>query len=635
MVEELFDTDPQNLVGFLSEAIAEILRTEDSAAFLAWMHAEAPQRIPEVFAGLQHEQARRAFTTELGRALWNSVPLPGQGFRPRPLPRPQRNDLCLCGSGRKSKKCCGAVGLEAPDVPPFDPEVIWSLVATCLPPGRIEELAAAGKVPRTSLAEMAGLLLDTGSAESALALIEPLFADPSRLDERDAEAVAVLVAVYDELGLLETKEREIERLGRELPPALRITLWEHLSRSYAALGEMGGAWKALDTARQLNPAHPLLVPLEVSLLLAENRAAEAGDVARAALHPSRRRKLTGLPAPALGLLHEVAADPEGTRLALALGERADAVQRMVNVLENTRGLVLPPYRLVRDDDTPGQGWLEVPAGLVDAEAGWLEAFSSLEPEEDDEETWVEEDGGDEDEETEEEGWGDFESDDPWDTDNTEAWVSFLEENPEGLGVFLTLADLISAAELLVEEVGAPLDRTLLQPLVERAVLQVDNALYSDPEIRLPSEHEPNLPALELLLAAARLAGRQGDSGRQVALLDRLLHLDPADEMAARLALAPVLLERGEPQRVLDLAASYPDDPLPDLTFARILALHRLGRTEEARAALDDAAGRFSLTAALIADVEAEGWREAGRETVYTLWLDTPELMAWLREKMKL
>jgi len=35
----------------------------------------------------------------MGRSIWNAMPLPGNGLRPRQLPELGRNDPCICGSG--------------------------------------------------------------------------------------------------------------------------------------------------------------------------------------------------------------------------------------------------------------------------------------------------------------------------------------------------------------------------------------------------------------------------------------------------------------------------------------------------------------------------------------------------------
>src|SRR5215210_779984 len=238
MDDELYDDDDdevsEEFVDFLKDAIGEALRTEDGAAFLEWMREEAPERAPEIFDELPDEQARRGFATELGRSLWNAVPLPGNGYKPRPIARPERNDPCLCGSGLKYKKCCSQ---WADAVPAFDTEGIWRFLIEDLPLEKVEELGQAGRVPRALVGDLATTFLDDGDSMRALALVRPMFDSPERLDERDAAALDTLLEAHDELELHEEKQELVDRLARQLKPALRAVMWESLVRSHAMEGE--------------------------------------------------------------------------------------------------------------------------------------------------------------------------------------------------------------------------------------------------------------------------------------------------------------------------------------------------------------------------------------------------------------
>ena len=53
------------------------------------------------------EAAQRAIAYAMFREIWNRVPRPDHGWRPQPLPKPERNGPCPCGSGRKYKQCHG------------------------------------------------------------------------------------------------------------------------------------------------------------------------------------------------------------------------------------------------------------------------------------------------------------------------------------------------------------------------------------------------------------------------------------------------------------------------------------------------------------------------------------------------
>ncbi len=111
------------LLGLLRGAAGEALRLRDAGAFLAWMQSEAPERFPEVFARLD-DRVVRALTLELGRQIWNAMPWPGVGARPRTLRRPKRTGPCPCGSGRPYSDCCAS----APTVTGLTPELIRRLL---------------------------------------------------------------------------------------------------------------------------------------------------------------------------------------------------------------------------------------------------------------------------------------------------------------------------------------------------------------------------------------------------------------------------------------------------------------------------------------------------------------------------
>ena len=79
------------LLGLLKSAVREILHRENPDEFLAWMESEAPERFPEVFSGVD-DRVVKPLALELGRQIWDATPLPGNGFQPRPLPKPEGQD---------------------------------------------------------------------------------------------------------------------------------------------------------------------------------------------------------------------------------------------------------------------------------------------------------------------------------------------------------------------------------------------------------------------------------------------------------------------------------------------------------------------------------------------------------------
>ncbi|MBW8875676.1 MAG: SEC-C domain-containing protein [Acidobacteria bacterium] len=508
MTEETFDDETiDELETFFREAIARILEREDSEAFLAWVRQEAADRLPRLFERLPDEAARRSSASELGRALWSSVPLPGNGFRSRPLPEPERNDPCPCGSGLKYKKCCAPWAAE---VPSFDPEGIWRLVVEALPLEQVEALGQSGRVPRHLVGDLATSFLDDGDPERALALVQPMFDRSDRLDDRDAAALNAFLEAHDHLDLLEEKAAAVERLAKSLKPALRAVLWENQVRAHAVEGELDEAWAALEKARQDDPESAALGPLEVSLLMSEGRTAEAGE--RARFFRERFRREPGMITEVgMEFLDKVAADPEAAQLEFSLGEEVkDGILRLQELLARLPAPAAT-YEIQRIGDS-GAGRLAPPAALQRAEEGWDQAFFGAVPE-------LDSDGDEENDEDDEL--------DPWSEEDAARWLAYLLDEPAALDSVEILEDLAHSVSELGLDRYPFLDRRLLKPVLDRGLAAVRQALAAHPGItRLPDNAEPNGSALALIVAAAIQAERLGEPDRGRELRQWLDVLDP-------------------------------------------------------------------------------------------------------------
>ncbi|MFV8836425.1 SEC-C metal-binding domain-containing protein [Aquisalimonas sp. APHAB1-3] len=125
------DNAPLDVESLLADAVREALRHEDPGHFMQWIQSTLGDYMAAEFQGPDQAEMRQAMAVHIGRAVWNVMPLPGNHLRPQPLPEPGRNDPCLCGSGRKFKKCCA----NAPSLPEglFDPDMMAGLVAESCP----------------------------------------------------------------------------------------------------------------------------------------------------------------------------------------------------------------------------------------------------------------------------------------------------------------------------------------------------------------------------------------------------------------------------------------------------------------------------------------------------------------------
>ena len=520
--DDEIDEDASQVEGaferLLDAAVGKILAVQESGEFLRFMRDEAPDLFPDLFDGLPDAASRRGFAVQYGYALWNVTPLPRNGYRPEPLPKPQRNDPCPCGSGQKHKKCCA----DLPELPPLPPEYAWTAVLEHLPLEEIAALAAAGRVPRLLLAEVGGRLLETGQPERARGLLEGLFERPERWDDRDADALDVLFDAYEALGDREAKRAAVLRLVPHLPPVLRGLLWERLALALAGEEDMDGAWEAFGLAQREDADSPSLGPVEVSLLLVEERTDEAAGKAREWLGLAKRGE-RALSPDGVALLEEVAADPERVLLRLILEDLLPWVERLVD-LAALPAVDGPPYELVPVAGEPGGFELVPPADLAELEELWHEA--ALPPEL----AAGEEPGPDEDYEDE-----DFVSM-VWEDGAVERWVAFLEDHPRALSDLSILDDLTEMFEGLIDEVGSRLDRTLLWPIARRGPEAVARAVADRGPVRLPDAAGMNRSALHLYSYAARVAARLEERAEEQLLLSQLLAFDPEDPHGAKLRL---------------------------------------------------------------------------------------------------
>lgn len=537
-----------SLEEFITDAVDEILAHEDFTRFRTWVEEEGPRRQRQ-WARLV-EPERRSRAQRLARALWNATPLPGNGLRPKPLPGPERNDPCPCGSGVKYKKCCAAAEREAAPLQ-LDPEAMLSLVAERLDPFRAAELSES--LSPGAATEMATRLFELGGPRAALAMVENRFAEPAKAGPRDAEALAVMLDCYGELGLADSLRSLVARLAADLPPALHGVLWEVGASAAARAGDLEGAWQALDQAHSLEPDNPRLDPLAVTFLISADDYEEAAKRARKALERVRRERLD-LPAETLDLLADVAAEPAATHRRLALDAAEPYVARFESWLAKVADRPLPPYTVEPMEGEARAGRLVAPPEVAAMEDRWIDAYYGVafEDEDEDEDDFDDDDleddegfedsgdddfeDGDEDEDDfddDEEEDDDFDDDDPleedqWNAENAETWLAFLESQPESFDSVAVLSDLAGIVGQVTYERSRRIGVGLLQPLLTRAAAILDRATAAAPGLMLPADEPDNEAALKLLAEALSLPEQAARP-----YLDRLLVLDPSDPFLLR------------------------------------------------------------------------------------------------------
>lgn len=683
-VSDNFDSssqDPIDLERLLPAAVAEILKHEDPNKFRAWLtknlHAYAGPELRDA-----PPELLRAMALPVSYMIWNAVPLPGNQFRTRPLPLPNRNDPCPCGSGLKYKKCCS----NAPPFPKLDPLVFWPLLLQNLSDSQIKQAAEKGHLPLEARTMVAMNLLDNDRAREAVALLRPHFESlPAKARPMDSMALQVLCDAYDELRQRDEKFALLERITRQGGKSpLRAGAWQRLAVIRIDDHDLGGARDALEMAMRDDPDEPSSAFVELQLLAKEERWEQIR--ARADFWLRKLRRPLYDPEAVAHLVEILEAAVDDPHSVLDLLEEEDDEFDLLDetcrcLLEWIAGVAdrpLPVYCAAEEEDI-SEGEAQLAArfrrmGLPESEVAKAVAMfeeqvkqqadtpvEADEPGEDDaslilvapqtisalEQPWQELFGlvkpfGTQD--LPHDGW------DGWDPDRVGKWLEFLQTYPQA-GDSLDILDDLAAAMLLHPEQLAP--RWVVQgvlPLLERATAIVEKSIAGIEEPRLRwnrTENRAGLRSLHRLYAMMRYGREDFAEAERLAAL--LLILNPQDNHGVRCELINDWLQRGENEKAQQLAQCYPDDVLVDTRYGLLLALYRLGRYNTAQQYAEQVVVAFPLVAGYLVRVRVKrpklsehGIRIGGedqawvyREAMRDAWRDTPGALDWLKKIMKL
>ena len=676
--------DPIDLERLLPAAVSEILKHEDPDKFRVWLTENLQD-----YAGAELRDAPtellRAMAMPVSYMIWNAVPLPGNQFRARPLPLPNRNDPCPCGSGLKYKKCCS----NAPPFPKLDPLVFWPLVLQNLSDSQIKQAAERGLLPLEGRTMVAMNLLENDRAREAVALLRPHFEPlPAKGRPMDGMALQVLCDAYDELRQRDEKLALLERITQQgAKSSLRAGAWQRLAVIRIDAHDLEGAREALEKAMRDDPDEPSSAFIELQLLAMQERWEQIR--ARAEFWLRKLRRPLYDPDAVAHIVEILEAAVDDPQSVLDLLEEEDdeydvseiydeTCRRLLDWIAQVSGRPLPAYRVAEEDGVPeGEQQLATKfrrMGLPESEvAKALAMFEEQTKQLPDTPEDADEPGEDDASlilaapeaiSTLEERWQKLfdlakpfgtqellgEEWDGWEPDADRRWLEFLVAHPEA-GDSLEILDDLAAAMLLYPEQLGP--RWVLQgilPLLERAAAIVEKSIAGIDEPRLRwnrTENRAGLRSLHRLYAMMRY-GREdfAESERLAALL---LKLNPQDNHGVRCELINEWLHRGENEKAQQLAQCYPDDVLVDTRYGLLLALYRLGRYNTAQQYAEQVVEAFPLVARYLVRARVKrpklsehGIRIGGedqawvyREAMRDVWQQTPGALEWLKKIMKL
>lgn len=560
----MHDTVPASFDPPFRAAIDRLLRGEPLEPFCDWfskemaaaMQAEIPVPAGDAADAIRYQRC-------VARALWQALPVPGNRWRPRPLPKPERNNPCHCGSGRKFKQCCA----EFANVPmPEDADNMYMLAlayaeASMLGPDKVRE------VPPEALGVAAQAWNEEQRPERTVTVLAPMFEHCERLDQRHEMAFDALMDALLALGQETVRQALVERVAQCRNPVLSCAARCRQVSMLADRGEEAAAWALFHETRRLHPHEPQLWHLELTLLHAQGRADEARM--RSALLAAQARKAG---------LHELAEvlvelGQQGLSMAVGSGNDGEALDDLEDAhwaklcalvpqsfaAQDCQGL----YRVAPDAGEAGAPpTLRIAATrkLSDLQRRWSRQFPVTKPML----TSLLGDAGAL-------------------LDALPQAIEFLGEHPSAWLSIEVLDDLLlAAADICDAGAPAPVVRGT-QRLTSHAVAVLRVLVGAQPA-RLEWADLKARPALRVLAQAIEIARFMHEIAREEELLDWGLQLNPHDNHGWRMQLAPLLLQTGRFAQVLELLEQYPDD-FPAMDHHRALALFALGRRDEAQAVL--------------------------------------------------
>ena len=570
------EPEPQGRVeieGLLRAAVHCSLDSPDFGAALTVFRKQLPELAPTFVAQMPPvEEARRAIAYAMLREVWNRVPRPEHDWRPRPLPKPERNGPCPCGSGAKYKQCCGPLAGASP----LGGEglSLLSYVLERVPMMQYANLPF-NKLSPEELGHVASQWLEDDRWEETVALLEPLLADTARLDARHEYAFDVLCDAYLDLDRPARRVQLTERLMQAPDRVLKAAAMHCRCTMFADAGDYSAAWTLFKEAQRVDPDNPSLAQLEVVLLISQGELDSAQE--RARFWAVRLKKLGYGGEKIVEFMEDIARDPGA--FAAAMDPDADLEdldeedgdeeelddESFAQLVDLVKALPQPAshYRLQPRDGEAGP--LEADAELAGVEAEWRVVFMA----------------GDETDEAGVDAWSDT------------AWLDWLAGHPLAWHSFLILEDLLIAIDDVLfadDDLEDKLD-AMLEALLDRALalLRLNLEANDANGCKLEWGWLQNRPALRLL---ARVIESKRGTTEELLLLEWIvLTLNPNDNQGLRERLVHVYAGSGRAADALAVCERYPQDMLGAMLYGRVLALVLLERRGDAVAALAQAMER--------------------------------------------
>lgn len=304
--------------------------------------------------------------------LFSSLPRSGNGYDFSTQRMPGRNDPCICGSGKKFKKCC----VELVDAQPMPAEVAFQMALSELDADSAMALADKEGWTLKALTYVVPYLMELQLPHLVLKLAEPFLQDMSRLRNEHQELVSTLL---DAMFELQTDVGRVQLLNRlcDLKKANSLQSIGHQRLAMIAAQEdrQDEAKDHLQRAIRADPNQPEIPMTELSILGFVGSDEEIR--ARAAYWHSRLSREYGEDYPGSEFFDEIR--KEGASFFSHLFEEnidnevaVKKAQTLLALLEEENSESLYQFRLT--DDEVSLGFLRGRKKLVKA---WFEEWKAF------------------------------------------------------------------------------------------------------------------------------------------------------------------------------------------------------------------------------------------------------------------
>ena len=551
--------------------VAHLAEHEDIEASLRWAKETLPIAFADVFTHPDPVMNARA-AYWLVRAFGNAMPLPSNGFQPKPLPEPKQDEPCLCGSGDTYADCCLWAESEwAQSERQLKPEHLWPILFECRSDAYWLRAEKAGKLPSLGLLTAAVLNWRHERWQPLRKLAEARLAVPSRCTAPDvARLVDWLCDAYDHLHSTRRKKLALlRRFAEHETPAVRGSANRRLATTLLDAGDREAAWAAAKVARQAQPERPETALFEMTMLVGDGEFKAASE--RARYWQRTLADADDMPEYVFEALDDFAKDPRRALEDILLDDVPPLLRELLDWLDQHADRPLPRLRwkamdAADDDEMLRDAYVPVVArNRRRLEEAWIAVSGMKKP------FGTQPLSG-----AEQESWR-----------RCGEWVPWLRRHTHALDSMTILDDLAMLLTAAQGHLDGPKNRWV-SAVHERGAALL--AKHGPPERKgkLPWVVERNRPALRLL--ASFIAGQADDweGGRLEGVVGLYLRLNPSDNHGFRCPLVNHLLILGRDADALACADRYPNDTLAETRYGAVLALYRLGRRDEAETRLTSA-----------------------------------------------